>query len=162
MARAQSHEDRTERYAAGGAEAARDERAIQATIDKTDKIARQDEKAPQTGARKYPVPPLPEQHQAKPGSEAKLDPQPMFDAPYYKGSEKLKGKVAIVTGGDSGIGRSVAVLFAREGADVAILYLDEHSDAKVTQAAVEKEGRKCITIAGDVAEAAFVVTPWKK
>ena len=155
MARAQSHEDRTERYTTGAAEAARDERAIQAAIDKTDKIAKEDEKAPQTGARKYPVPPLPEQHQAKPGSEAKLDPQPMFDAPYYKGSEKLKGKAAIVTGGDSGIGRSVAVLFAREGADVAILYLDEHSDAKATQAAVEKEGRKCIAIAGDVADAAF-------
>jgi len=92
------------------------------------------------------VPPLPKQHQPKPGEEAKLDPAPMYDAPYYIGSQKLKDKVAIVTGGDSGIGRSVAVLFAREGADVAVLYLDEHKDAKDTQEAVEKN-RKCILIA---------------
>ena len=72
---------------------------------------------PQTGARSYPVPPLPKQHQPKPGEEAKLDPAPMYDAPYYIGSQKLKEKVAIITGGDSGIGRSVAVLFAREGAE---------------------------------------------
>lgn len=98
---------------------------------------------------------IPAQHQAKPGLEASLDPQPMFDAPYYIGSQKLENKVAIVTGGDSGIGRSVAVLFAREGADVAVLYLNEHEDAKTTQKAVEREGRRCLTISGDVADASF-------
>ncbi|CAN5146738.1 SDR family oxidoreductase [soil metagenome] len=153
MARHQAR--KTEQYAAEAADTAQAERDIQAKIDRTDKHAKPEEKAPQTGARRYPVPPLPKQHQAKPGSEVSLDPQPMYDAPYYLGSQKLKDKVAIVTGGDSGIGRSVAVLFAREGADVAIFYLDEHQDAKVTQAAVENEGRKCIAISGDVADAAF-------
>jgi NAD(P)-dependent dehydrogenase (short-subunit alcohol dehydrogenase family) len=115
----------------------------------------EDHEAMQAGARRYPVPPLPEQHQAKPGREAKLDPAPMYDAPYYKGSDKLKDKVAIITGGDSGIGRAVAVLYAREGADIAILYLDEHEDAKTTKKAVEGEGRKCILISGDVSDRAF-------
>ena len=91
--------------------------------------------AMQAGARHYPEPPFPKQHQPKPGSEAQLDPAPMYDAPFYKGSGKLEGKVAIITGGDSGIGRAVAVLFAREGADVAILHLDENEDAAVTHAA---------------------------
>jgi NAD(P)-dependent dehydrogenase (short-subunit alcohol dehydrogenase family) len=109
----------------------------------------------QAGARRYPEPPLPKQHQLKPGREAKLDPLPMYDAPYYKGSEKLKDKVAIVTGGDSGIGRAVAVLFAREGADVVIVYLDEHDDARVTQSAVEAEGQKCLALSGDVADRKF-------
>src|SRR5437764_15048489 len=113
------------------------------------------EKPMQAGARKYPEPPCPEQHQAKPGQEHKLDPAPMFDAPYYEGSHKLKEKVAIITGGDSGIGRSVAVLFAREGADIALLYLDEHEDAEITGKAIEEEGRKCILISGDVANAQF-------
>lgn len=104
----------------------------------------------QTGARPYPVPPQPRQRQSKPGSEAKLKPAPMFDAPFYKGSEKLKDRVAIVTGGDSGIGRAVAVLFAREGADVAITYLSEDTDARLTKRAVEEEGRRCIAIASNV------------
>jgi NAD(P)-dependent dehydrogenase (short-subunit alcohol dehydrogenase family) len=112
-------------------------------------------KAMQAGARTYPVPPFPQQHQAKPGIEAKLDPAPMYDAPYWEGSGKLKGKVALISGGDSGIGRSVAVLFAREGADVAICYLTEGQDARETKAAVEKEGRKCIAMSGDVADSAF-------
>lgn len=135
---------------------AKAEQKIQSHIDETDTASKSgDSPAPQTGERDYPVPPLPKQHQVKPGSEKDLSPQPMFDAPYYVGSGKLKGKAAIITGGDSGIGRSVAVLFAREGADVAILYLAEHEDAKVTQTAVEKEGQKCIRISGDVADATF-------
>lgn len=106
--------------------------------------------AMQAGARRYPEPPFPEQHFEKPGVEADLDPPPMFDAPFYKGSEKLLGKVAIVTGGDSGIGRAVAVLFAREGADVVVCHLGEEEDAALTKAAVEAEGSRCLTISGDV------------
>jgi NAD(P)-dependent dehydrogenase (short-subunit alcohol dehydrogenase family) len=154
---AQQKQNRTQpahgREAADTAEA---ERRIQAGIDATDAAAKEKKsKAPQTGARIYPVPPLPQQHQLKPGDEAALDPQPMFDAPFYLGSQKLKEKVAIITGADSGIGRSVAVLFAREGADIALLYLDEHKDAEITGKAIEKEGRKCILISGDVANAQF-------
>jgi NAD(P)-dependent dehydrogenase (short-subunit alcohol dehydrogenase family) len=111
--------------------------------------------AVQAGARVYPEPPLPKQHQQKPGRESDLDPQPMYDAPFYKGSGKLEGKIAIVTGADSGIGRSVAVLFAREGADVAILHLDEAEDAEVVKTAVEKEGRRALVISGDVRDRAF-------
>ena len=108
----------------------------------------------QAGARKYPELPFPKQHQPKPGIEARLEPEPMYDAPFYLGSKKLDGKVALITGGDSGIGRAVAVLFAREGADVAISYLAEHQDAEATRAAVEKEGARCILIAGDVSNRA--------
>ena len=111
--------------------------------------------AMQSGARRYPEPPLPQQHQAKPGHETELVPPPMYDAPYYKGSGKLQDKVAVVTGGDSGIGRSVAVLFAREGADVAVVYLDEHDDAEITKEVVEKEGRRCVLISGDVSDPDF-------
>jgi NAD(P)-dependent dehydrogenase (short-subunit alcohol dehydrogenase family) len=79
----------------------------------------------------------------------------MFEAPDYKGSDKLLDMVALITGGDSGIGRAVAVLYAREGADVAIVYLDEHVDAEETKRMVEREGRRCITIAGDVTDFRF-------
>ena len=111
-------------------------------------------KAMQAGARKYPVPPFPEQHQSKPGKENHIKPAPMYDAPYYLGSKKLDGKVALVTGGDSGIGRAVAILFAREGYDVAILYLAEDENAKQTQAAIESEGRRCILLKADVSDRA--------
>jgi len=136
----------------GSAEAAVSrQKKIQADIDTKDtRPAEQKPEAAQLGARTYPVPPFPEQHQAKPGTEATLDPAPLYDAPYYIGSKKLDGKVALITGGDSGIGRAVAVLFAREGADVAVAYLTEHKDAEATQRAVEAEGKRCILIAGDV------------
>jgi NAD(P)-dependent dehydrogenase (short-subunit alcohol dehydrogenase family) len=109
----------------------------------------------QAGTRRQPENPLPKQHQRKPGHEHKLDPQPRFLAPDYAGSGKLEGMVALVTGGDSGIGRAVAVLFAREGADVAINYLSEERDAEETKRRVEDEGRRCIAIAGDVKDPAF-------
>jgi NAD(P)-dependent dehydrogenase (short-subunit alcohol dehydrogenase family) len=144
--------------------AAKSERKIQRKIDAEEKSFAKKEKkgAMQAGARAYPEPPFPEQHQVKPGSEAMLDPAPMYDAPFYRGSGKLQDKVALITGGDSGIGRAVAVLFAREGADVAVAYLTEDEDAKVTKAAVEKEGRRCILIAGDVADPAFAKNAVKK
>ncbi len=107
-------------------------------------------------AHSRPKPPFPEQHQAKPGLEADLDPRPRYSAPNYRGSGKLEGKVAIVTGGDSGIGRSVAVLYAREGADVAIIYLpEEQRDAEETRQAVRNEGRRALLIPGDVSDARF-------
>jgi NAD(P)-dependent dehydrogenase (short-subunit alcohol dehydrogenase family) len=115
----------------------------------------QKEKPVQAGERKYPEPPLPAQHLKKPGLEADLELRPEYDAPTYKGAGKLQDKVAIITGGDSGIGRAVAVLYAREGADVAIIYLDEHEDAEETQRAVEAEGRSCLLIPGDVADSSF-------
>lgn len=103
-----------------------------------------------------PKSPMPEQHQPKPGIEAKMQPRPEFLAPLYKGAEKLKDKVAIITGGDSGIGRSVAVLYAREGANVAIVYLPEEGvDAKETAEYVVKEGGKCLLIPGDVKDSEF-------
>jgi NAD(P)-dependent dehydrogenase (short-subunit alcohol dehydrogenase family) len=114
----------------------------------------QKSEAMQAGQRTYPAS-FPPQHQAKPGFEASLSPAPMYEAPGYKGSEKLKDKVAIITGGDSGIGRSVAVLYAREGADIIIVYLDEREDAEETKRAIEKEGRRCLLISGNVADARF-------
>ena len=99
---------------------------------------------------------MPAQHQPKPGLESKVKPRPHYEAPYYRGAGKLAGKVALITGGDSGIGRAVAVLFAREGADVAITYLpEEDGDAKETKAAVEREGRRALIISGDLTKEAF-------
>src|ERR671929_540085 len=89
-----------------------------------------------------------------PGHESRLEPKPDWE-PRYPGSGRLKGKVALITGGDSGIGRAVAALFAREGADIAVLYLCEHDDAAKTKEIVEREGRRAITVAGDVGDKQF-------
>src|SRR5690606_26116070 len=98
---------------------------------------------------------FPSQSQSQPGEESKMKPQPEIIRDNYKGSDKLKGKVAFITGGDSGIGRSVAVHFAREGASVAIVYLEENNDAKETKRLVEKEGSNCIILAGDLKDPTF-------
>jgi NAD(P)-dependent dehydrogenase (short-subunit alcohol dehydrogenase family) len=104
-----------------------------------------------SGKVKQPKSPMPEQHQPKPGLESKVKPRPRYQAPHYRGSGKLEDKVALITGGDSGIGRAVAVLFAREGADVAITYLpEEKSDAEESKQAIEAEGRGALMIEGDV------------
>lgn len=148
----------SESFARAADKVAEQERAIQRNIDEAEKKGNGKDKpkaAPQTGARDYPVPPFPQQHLKKPGLEADLKLEPMYDAPFYKGSEKLKGKVALITGADSGIGRAVAVLYAREGADVAVAYLNEHEDAAETRRAVEKEGRRCILLSGDVSDWKF-------
>jgi len=132
---------------------------VMAREDKQEKTggngeSRQGETSEQKGSK--PKSPLPMQKQPRPGIEKEMEPKPQYKAPVYKGSGKLKGKAAIITGGDSGIGRSVAVLFAREGADVAIVHLPaEMVDAKETIAAVEAEGRKCVAVAGDVKDPKF-------
>jgi NAD(P)-dependent dehydrogenase (short-subunit alcohol dehydrogenase family) len=133
------------------------QRALQAERRQTDKNhpLEKPQKAMQAGARKYPEPPLPDQTLDKPGSEADMDLKPFYDAPFYKGSGKLEGKVALITGGDSGIGRAVSILFAREGADVAIVFLDEHEDAELTRSLVEAEGQRCLLISGDVSDRTF-------
>ena len=145
--------------ATSGTSTARRQRKLQAEVDaapeKPKRANAKDKKPVQAGPRKQPQNPLPAQHLRKPGNEADLALQPRWQAPDYRGSGKLDGMAAIVTGGDSGIGRAVAVLFAREGADVAILYLSEHEDAERTKQAVEAEGRRCLAIAGDVRDSAF-------
>jgi Dehydrogenases with different specificities (related to short-chain alcohol dehydrogenases) len=147
-------------YAAQGAAAAADARQLQQAQDAQDAQARkaaqpgEDRPAPGPG-HPEPATPLPRQHLKKPGIEADMELAPRFKAPHYRGSGKLAGFGAIVTGGDSGIGRAVAVLFAREGADVAVLYLSEHEDAEETRRCIEAEGQRCLLIPGDVKSSAF-------
>jgi NAD(P)-dependent dehydrogenase (short-subunit alcohol dehydrogenase family) len=161
--RSKPRHDPKEKPAAGGergeaAATAEQQRAIQRAQDRRDAARPQakgeSRQAVQAGAREQPAD-MPAQHVEKPGRESELQLQPRFQAPDYKGSDKLRGFSALITGGDSGIGRAVAVLFAREGADVAIVYLESHADAAETKRCVEAEGRRCLTIAGDVKDAAF-------
>jgi NAD(P)-dependent dehydrogenase (short-subunit alcohol dehydrogenase family) len=135
------------------------QREIQREQDRKDEAkakggAQQQSRAVQTGPRAEPEQ-LPPEHLPKPGIEADMQLRPRFEAPDYKGSGKLEGMAALVTGGDSGIGRAVAVLFAREGADVAIVYLTAHEDAQETKRWIEKEGRRCVLIPGDVKDSSF-------
>jgi NAD(P)-dependent dehydrogenase (short-subunit alcohol dehydrogenase family) len=103
-----------------------------------------------------PKPPFPRQHQRKPGREASLEPRPAYTAPYYKAAGKLDGKVAVITGGDSGIGRAVAVLFAKEGADVALMFLpEERDDANETALVVRALGRRVLLLPGDIQKPAY-------
>jgi NAD(P)-dependent dehydrogenase (short-subunit alcohol dehydrogenase family) len=103
------------------------------------------------------------QTQSRPGSEAKMRPQPVFDDPLVKGTGKLYGKTTVITGGDSGIGRAVAILFAKEGADVVIIYLSEHADARETQRIIEQEyNRSCLLLAGDIGKEKFCESALKK
>jgi NAD(P)-dependent dehydrogenase (short-subunit alcohol dehydrogenase family) len=139
--------------------AAEKQRELQREQDRQEPAAKEGasakaERAVQTGPRVQPES-VPAQHLEKPGREADMQLKPQFHAPDYRGSGKLKGMVALITGGDSGIGRAVAVLYAREGADVAIVYLSSHEDAEETKRHVEKEGRQCLLIPGDVKDPAF-------
>ena len=98
----------------------------------------------------------PPQHQdQQPGLESEMTPRPVADDPKYRGSGKLRGKVALITSGDSGIGRAVVIAYAREGADVCLMYLNEHSDAEETKRLVDQEGGRCLLIAGDIGDERF-------
>ncbi len=132
------------------------QRRIQRQQDRRDAAASEpgSRAAVQAGARRQPVA-LPAQHLKKPGREAELDLQPRFLAPDYRGSGKLDGFAALITGADSGIGRAVAVLFAREGADVAVAYHSSTDDAQETQRCVEDEGQRCLLLQGDVKDRAW-------
>jgi NAD(P)-dependent dehydrogenase (short-subunit alcohol dehydrogenase family) len=132
------------------------QRSIQRRQDQRDQKAPAPKRcaAVQAGARRQPVA-LPAQHVAKPGREHELELQPRFMAPDYVGSGKLQGFAALITGADSGIGRAVAVLFAREGADVAVAFHSSKADAEATQRCVEAEGRRCVLLQGDVKDSAW-------
>jgi len=162
---ASASDENAQPSAPGGSDAVADrQRAIQREQDAKDAEKKQkaagaggekkEKEAVQAGAREHPAE-LPAQHIAKPGHEHELQLKPQFLAPDYKGSGKLDGMAAIVTGGDSGIGRAVAVLFAREGCDVGIVYLNEHQDAEDTKRCIEAEGRRCELIPGDVKDPGF-------
>ena len=154
MSPSQNHASSPQRAEATWQQGRKIQREIDATEAEPANSSKKEPKAMQAGAREYPTD-FPPQHHAKPGHEREVRPAPMYDAPGYKGSEKLQGKIALITGGDSGIGRAVAVLYAREGADVAIVYLNEHKDAEETKRAVEAEGQRCVLIPGDVSDSRF-------
>ena len=148
----------------GGAKGSQKGGAKKADASASKKSASKKSAAKQSSAKRAAPPrvqqepesPMPAQHQEKPGLESELEPRPRYEAPHYKGSGKLKDRAALVTGGDSGIGRAVAVLFAREGADVCIVYLpEEQRDADETREAVEREGRRALLIPGDVRDSGF-------
>ena len=139
-----------------GAAAPERARGRSGTSGTSKRPARGGARAARERVEQYPEPPYPAQHQERPGLERELEPRPQYEAPHYRGAGKLEGKVALITGGDSGIGRAVAVLYAREGADVAIVHLsEEEPDAAETRRAVEAEGRRCLTVAGDVSDPEF-------
>jgi NAD(P)-dependent dehydrogenase (short-subunit alcohol dehydrogenase family) len=120
------------------------------------KTDRKHKRAPEKRVKQYPKSPMPKQHQDRPGLESKVRPRPKYQAPSYRAAGKLEGRTALITGGDSGIGRAVAVLYAREGADVAITHLpEERSDGDETRRAVEAEGRRCLLLEGDLTERDF-------
>lgn len=154
------------RPSASAGEVAEKQRTVQREQDRKDADKppqkQSGDKAVQAGKSDYPAPPLQARQLEKPGLEAEMDLKPQFMAPNYKGSGKLEGMTALITGADSGIGRAVAVLFAREGADVAIAYLNEEVDAEATSRCIEAEGRRCIRIAGDVRDPAFCRDAVKK
>jgi NAD(P)-dependent dehydrogenase (short-subunit alcohol dehydrogenase family) len=158
--------DRKKRQERSRGDAPRDERAEdrRAASASSSGIARAGSDGGRAGTRpspeqrveRYEKSPFPKQQQPKPGIEAEMEPRPEYIAPHYRGSGKLDGKAALITGGDSGIGRAVAVFYAREGADVAIVYLpEEERDAEETRAAVEGEGKQCLLIPGDVTDSKF-------
>ncbi|WP_426323411.1 SDR family oxidoreductase [Pseudoduganella sp. R-43] len=136
-----------------------EQRTVQQEQDQRDaaKPKAEEQKQPaQAGTHEFPAPPLPGQHLEKPGLEHQMQLKPQFMAPGYCGSGKLAGMAAVITGGDSGIGRAVAVLYAREGADVALVYLaEEQQDADETRKYIEAEGQRCLLIPGDVRDPAF-------
>jgi NAD(P)-dependent dehydrogenase (short-subunit alcohol dehydrogenase family) len=145
----------------------RKQQDIQATQDRKDAEESAEGGSESSGAapgpgRSEPAPPLPKQHLRKPGHESEMELKPRFEAPHYKGSGKLDGFSTLITGGDSGIGRAVAVLFAREGADVAVAYLNEHDDAEKTRSLIEAEGGRCILIPGDVKDPGFCADAVRK
>lgn len=119
-------------------------------------MTQEQQNTPPSGAAPTRPTSFPPQHQdRRPGLETEMNPRPQSDSPAYRPAGKLQGKIAVISGGDSGIGRAVAIAYAKEGADVAILYLNEHGDAEETKRLVEEKGRRCVTIAGDVGDPAF-------
>ena len=152
MAKKTSKKGRAKAAKGGGAKGSRG--ATKATKSAAKKSGAK--RAAKPRVQEEPKSPMPAQHQEKPGIESKIEPRPQYEAPLYRGSGKLRDRVALITGGDSGIGRAVAVLFAREGADVSIVYLaEEQSDAEETRRTVEREGRRALLVAGDVRDSDF-------